>query len=86
MASDRGDLGRFFSPRSVAIVGVSKGSFRFGGTSFLKKLQECSFPGTIYPINPNAGEIEGIKAHPDLSSLPEVPDLAIVSGGQPQNA
>jgi acyl-CoA synthetase (NDP forming) len=79
MTSERSDLGRFFNPRSIAIVGVSKGDFRFGGTSFLKKLQTCSFPGTIYPINPKAGEIEGIKAYPDLSSLPEVPDLAIVS-------
>jgi acyl-CoA synthetase (NDP forming) len=79
MTSERSDLGKFFNPRSIAIVGVSKGGFRFGGTSFLKKLQECSFPGTIYPINPKASEIAGIKVYPDLSSLPEVPDLAIVS-------
>jgi acyl-CoA synthetase (NDP forming) len=79
MASERRDLGRFFNPRSIAIVGVSKDGFRFGGTSFLTKLQKCGFPGTIYPINPKASEIAGIKAYPDLSSLPEVPDLAIVS-------
>ena len=79
MTSKRSDLGRFFDPSSIAIVGVSKGGFRFGGMSFLNKLQKCSFPGKIYPINPKASEIAGIKAYPDLSSLPEVPDLAIVS-------
>jgi acyl-CoA synthetase (NDP forming) len=69
---------RFFDPKSVAIVGVSRGGFRFGGMSFLRKLQEAGFPGRLYPINPRAGELGGLRAYPDLSSLPEVPDLAIV--------
>ena len=74
MTSERRDLGRFFNPRSIAIVGVSKGGFRFGGTSFLKKLKKAGFPGKIFPINPKASEIESTKAYPDLSSLP--PELA----------
>jgi acyl-CoA synthetase (NDP forming) len=69
---------RFFNPKSIAIVGVSRGGFRFGGMSFLRKLQEAGFPGRLYPINPNAGELGGLRGYPDLSSLPEVPDLAIV--------
>jgi acyl-CoA synthetase (NDP forming) len=69
---------RFFNPKSIAIVGVSKGGVRFGGMSFLRKLQEAGFPGMIYPINPKAEELGGLKAYPNLSSLPEVPDLAIV--------
>ena len=80
MVAGERDLERFFEPRSIAIVGVSegKGGFRFGGISFLKKLQECGFPGSIYPINPKATELAGLRAYPDLSSLPEVPDLGIV--------
>jgi acyl-CoA synthetase (NDP forming) len=69
---------RFFNPKSIAIVGVSKAGFRFGGMSFLRKLQEAGFPGKIYPINPKAEELGGLEAYPNLSSLPEVPDLAIV--------
>jgi acyl-CoA synthetase (NDP forming) len=72
------ELEQFFNPKSIAIVGVSKGGFRFGGMSFLRKLQEAGFPGSIYPINPNATELGGLEAYPDLSSLPEVPDHAIV--------
>jgi len=72
------ELERFFDPKSIAIVGVSKGGFRFGGMSFLRKLQEAGFPGRIYPINPKAKELGGLEAYPDLSSLPEVPDLGIV--------
>ena len=46
--------------------------------SFLIKLQESGFAGKIYPINPKAKQIRNLKAYPDLLSLPEVPDLAIV--------
>jgi acyl-CoA synthetase (NDP forming) len=78
MDSERNVLGQFFRPKSIAIVGVSTGGFRFGGMSFLSKLQEAGYPGTLYPINPRAEEIGGLKAYPDLSSLPERPDMAIV--------
>ncbi len=74
----RAELERFFEPRSVAIVGVSKGGFRFGGMSFLRKLQEAGYRGKIYPINPKAEELGGLRAYPNLTSLPEVPDLGIV--------
>ena len=72
------DLKTFFAPRSIAIVGVSRAEYVFGGTSFLMKLQEAGFPGRLYPINPETEEVRGIKAYPSLSSLPEVPDLVMV--------
>jgi acyl-CoA synthetase (NDP forming) len=72
------DLTQFFNPRSIAIVGVPRKDYRFGGLSFLTKFKEYGFPGKLYPINPKATEILGVKAYPDLFSLPEVPDLAIV--------
>jgi len=72
------DLARFFNPRSIAIVGVPRKDYRFGGLSYLTKFKEYGFPGILYPINPKATEILGLKAYPDVSSLPEVPDLAII--------
>ena len=74
----RDELKTFFAPRSIAIVGVSRADYVFGGTSFLLKFQEAGFPGRLYPVNPEADEICGIKAYPSLSSLPEVPDLVMV--------
>jgi len=44
----------------------------------LQKLQKSSFSGTLYCINPKATEIRGLPAYPNLSSLPLVPDLAMV--------
>ena len=72
------DLKRLFHPESIAIVGVPRGHSRFGGASYLNKFQECKFPGRLYPVNPKAGEIQGVKAYPTLASLPEVPDLVMV--------
>jgi len=73
------DMQKFFSPRSIAFVGVSRSAGRFGGLSFLSKYNEAGFGGGLYPINPKADHILGIKAWPDLESLPETPDLAMVA-------
>ena len=78
MSLMRNDLETFFKPRHIAIVGVARSGFSFGGMSFLQKLKEANFPGTLYPINPKAAEIQGLRAYPNLSSLPVVPDLAMV--------
>ena len=78
MALNQNDFQKFFNPGQIAIVGVSTGDYKFGGMSFLIKLQEGGFAGKLYPINPKAKQIRNLKAYPDLLSLPEVPDLAIV--------
>ena len=78
MGLRKADLAQFFHPRSISIVGVSRNNSRLGGLSYLNKFKEYGFPGKLYPINPKATEITGIKAYPNLSSLPEVPELAIV--------
>jgi acyl-CoA synthetase (NDP forming) len=78
MNPGRDELKTFFAPRNIAIVGVTRTEYAFGGVSFLLKLQEAGFPGKLYPIHPQAGEIRGFKAYPNLSALPEVPDLVMV--------
>lgn len=83
MNPGRDELKAFFRPRSIAIVGVTRTKFVFGGISFLVKLREDGFPGRLYPINPKADEIQGIKAYPSISSLPEVPDLVTVCVAAP---
>ena len=78
MISPPDDFDKFFNPARIAIIGVSTGEYKFGGSSFLHKLLDCGFPGNIYPVNPKSGEIRGLTIYPDLISLPEVPDLAII--------
>jgi acyl-CoA synthetase (NDP forming) len=78
MKLNQKDLQKFFHPKSIAIVGASTGEFKLGGTSFMLKLQEGGYAGKLYPINPKADEIAGLKAYPSVLALPEVPDLAMV--------
>ncbi|MEF2976614.1 CoA-binding protein [Subtercola sp. YIM 133946] len=62
--------------KSVAIVGASPNPARssyFVGTYLLS-----SSNYRVYFVNPNADEILGQKAYPDLASLPEVPDIVDV--------
>jgi acetate---CoA ligase (ADP-forming) len=73
------NMDKFFNPRSIAFIGVSRSAGRFGGLSFLTKYVEAGYTGGLYPINPKADHILGIKAWPDLASLPETPDLAMVA-------
>jgi acyl-CoA synthetase (NDP forming) len=79
MSSNQADLGTFFDPGSVAVVGVSKKAGSFGGALFLRRYRDAGFGGRLYPIHPEGGEIEGFKAYPNLSSLPEVPELVTVA-------
>lgn len=65
-----------FSPRSVAVVGVPRGLKM--GKLFLIALLEQGFPGPIYPVHPTAKAIDGIKAYPSISAVPDPVDLAII--------
>ena len=78
MQQSRPDLTPFFAPRSIAIVGVSRGASSLSGTSFLDRLLDSGFQGPLYPINPSATAIRGLRSYPSLTSLPEAPELVIV--------
>ena len=77
--SESHELDTMFNPKSVAIVGASSNPLAWGGTSFLKRLQKLGFDGSLYPVNPKDTEIQGLKAYPDIGSLPDTPDLVIIA-------
>jgi acyl-CoA synthetase (NDP forming) len=65
-----------FHSRSVAIVGVPRGMKT--GRVFLQALLDQGFDGRIYPVNPQAQEIDGLKAYPRVADIPGPVDLAII--------
>jgi acetyl coenzyme A synthetase (ADP forming)-like protein len=70
-------LESFFDPKSVAVVGASRQKGKVG-YEILVNLIQGGYPGKIFPINPNADEIEGLRCYTDLASIGQVPDLVIV--------
>ncbi|MDO5850581.1 MAG: acetate--CoA ligase family protein [Methanobacteriaceae archaeon] len=72
------DLEKMFNPESVAVVGASNSEGKVGYI-VLSNIINDGFKGRVYPINPKDDEIQGIKAYKNVSDLPEVPDLVVVS-------
>jgi len=72
------NLDYLFKPASVALIGAStqEGSV---GAVLARNLIDGGLDGSIMPVNPKYGEVHGIPAYPDIDSLPETPDLAIVA-------
>jgi len=71
-------LDSLLRPGSVAVLGASSDKTRIGGRPIDYMLQR-SFQGTIYPVNPNRSEIQGLRAYASVADLPEIPDTAIVA-------
>ncbi len=71
------DLQRFFTPKSVAVVGASirKGTV---GRALIENLLE-RFKGRIYPVNIKYDEVLGLKCYKSCKDLPEAPDLAVIA-------
>ncbi len=71
------EIQKFLEPKKLAIAGASRNMKKFGGAIF-KELREKGFD--LYPINPNADEIQGVKCYKSVGQLPaDVEHLLIVT-------
>jgi hypothetical protein len=52
---------------TVAILGASRNHRKYGNKSVRAHVQQGY---EVFPVNPHAAEIEGIKAYPDLAEVP----------------
>jgi acetate---CoA ligase (ADP-forming) len=64
------DLQGFFAPKTLALVGATEDRSRFGG-KVLHRLQHFGFNGPIYPVNPSAQMVQGLRCYRSLRDLPE---------------
>jgi len=69
-------LDYMFHPRSVAVAGASTSD---GPGSFVAALKEMGFAGDLYPVNPKAPEIQGLRCYPRLTEIPGDVDHVISS-------
>jgi acetyltransferase len=71
------DLEPMFTPHSVAVVGASRrpGSV---GHAVTRNLIYGGYTGVVYPINPKAKSILGMRCVPSLSAIDDQVDLAVI--------
>ncbi len=62
--------------RKVAVVGASANPARPSNEVFGYLTRHSNY--TLYPVNPNALDIDGIPAYPTLADLPVTPDMVDV--------
>lgn len=70
-------LNTIFNARSIAIIGASNDPAKRGNQA-IRKLRADGYEGTIYPINPKAPEILGLKTHASVLDVDGEIDVVLV--------
>lgn len=70
-------LNPLFLPQTIAVIGATDRPNSIG-RMVLWNIVNQPFGGTVYPVNPNRKSTMGIKAYPDIKSVPEPVDLAVI--------
>lgn len=72
------DLGLFFNPGSIAVIGASTDIRTINGKP-IHYLKRHGYPGRIYPVNPKYAEIAGHPCYPSIKEIPDAVDLAVIA-------
>jgi acetyltransferase len=71
-------LDHLFKPSSIAVIGASRTPGKVGH-EVLRNIVHSGFKGQLYPINPNASEILGLKCYPSVLDVNGNIDLCVVA-------
>ncbi|MDH5372024.1 MAG: CoA-binding protein [Acidimicrobiia bacterium] len=73
----------FLAQKRIAVAGVSRNPQGHGSNIVYQRLRDRGYE--VFAVNPNAGEVEGDKCYPNLSSIPGGVD-GVVIGTSRENA
>jgi uncharacterized protein len=73
----------FLACRRIAVTGVSREPKDHGGNIVFTRLKERGYD--VYAVNPNTDTVEGVRAYPDLTSIPGGVE-AVVIATRPEHA
>src|SRR3990172_1638547 len=65
-------------PKSVAVIGASRQRGTIGAEIFHNVLRH-GYTGVVYPVNPKARAVGGVKAFASILDIPDAIDLAIIA-------
>ncbi|KAA0236045.1 MAG: CoA-binding protein [Actinobacteria bacterium] len=81
------DLGSFFEPGTVVVIGASD-TARRPNTAMWRKIRQWAegHGATVYPVNPNRDTIDGQPCFSELAEVPGEIDLAVILVNDAVNA
>jgi len=65
----------FLTQKTIAVVGVSRSGKKFGNIAY-RELKAKGY--RLYPVHPDAENVEGDRAYPNLAALPEKPGGVLI--------
>lgn len=71
------DANSIFAPKSIAVIGASRKDGSVGKVVFSNILLG-GYTGILFPVNPNAKSILGVKCYPHIKDIPDEIDLAVI--------
>jgi len=79
-------LDKIFNPKTIAVIGASRDPSSVGHGILKNIVRGCvfqseycrAFRGKVYPVNPNAESILGIRCYESIKDIEEDVDLAII--------
>jgi len=74
---ERNPLDSIFCPSNIALIGATESPGSVGRT-IMWNLIVNPFGGAVFPVNPKRPSVLGVKAYPDIYSVPEPVDLAVI--------
>ena len=77
MAAKR-NLDPIFKPTSIAVIGASRNPDKVGHV-ILDNFVKSGYGGELYPVNPNADEILGLKSYKSVLDIKKKPDMAVIA-------
>jgi acetyltransferase len=70
-------LHSILNPKVVAVIGATEKANTVGRTVF-QNLGRSGFEGVVYPVNPKRSSVLSVRAYPNINSIPEHVDLAVI--------
>ncbi|RZT87034.1 acyl-CoA synthetase (NDP forming) [Pseudonocardia sediminis] len=77
-AAEARSVANLLHPGSVAVIGASADESKIGH-AVLTNLLSTGFTGPVYPVNPDARSVRGVRAYPSVIDIPDEVDLAVVA-------
>jgi len=71
-------IARLLNPQSVAVVGASNDEGKIGNAVF-RNLLRMGLDGPLYPVNPEARHVHGVRAYPTVLDVPDAIDVVVIA-------